>query len=114
MTIEYKPWGYSKILTQGHNYKVKELHIFSGEAISKQYHEHRDELWNVAEGRGVVELNNSTYELRYRRAIAIPAKTIHKAWADEELTIIEIQFGSYLEEDDIVRLEDKYGRVPIE
>jgi mannose-6-phosphate isomerase-like protein (cupin superfamily) len=110
MAIEYRPWGYYKILTQGHNYKVKELHIFSGENISKQYHQHRDEFWYVVEGYGVVELEKTSHELRYRSAITIPARTIHKAWADDELTIIEIQFGSYLEEDDIVRLEDKYGR----
>ena len=112
MVMQYRPWGYFKTLAIGHNYKVKELTVFPGEAISFQIHEHRDELWHFVGGEGVMDLGDLRFPVRYGQVQPIGKGVLHsiECTGGEDLVIIEVQTGSYLEEDDIVRLRDKYGR----
>jgi mannose-6-phosphate isomerase-like protein (cupin superfamily) len=94
------------------SYKVKKLHIYPGSKISLQYHNKRSEHWVVTSGKAMVTHGNKSFVLEKEQSTYIPTGTIHRLEnvGKEPLEIIEVQIGAYLEEDDIVRLEDKYGR----
>ena len=111
--IQHAPWGYARVLSIGHNFKVKEIHILPGHRISAQYHDHRDETWYIVEGRGIVTIKNKQFDAQYRKMFMIPAKALHRAecTGGEDLVIIEIQLGSYNVEEDIHRTADDYGRI---
>ncbi len=93
-------------------YKVKRITVSGGKRLSYQKHSQREERWTVVEGRGVVTLDGSDVALGRGRSIEIPRKSAHRMAnrGKSDLVFIEIQRGSYLGEDDIVRLEDDYGR----
>ena len=111
--IQYTPWGYAKVLSIGHNYKVKEIHIFPGERISLHYHDYRDEIWYIVEGKGIVTIKDKQFDAQYRKMFMIPSKAAHRAECTdgEELVIVEIQLGSCNSEEDIHRRADDFGRV---
>ena len=83
-----------------------------GKRLSLQYHHHRDEHWTVIKGKGVVTLDNKSIELELNGNIFIPKLAKHRMTnnTDEDVEFIEIQIGDYLGEDDIVRIEDDFGR----
>lgn len=112
--IYYRPWGYYQNILTYDSYKVKKLHIYPGSKISLQYHNKRSEHWVVTSGKAMVTHGNKSFVLEKEQSTYIPTGTIHRLEnvGKEPLEIIEVQIGAYLEEDDIVRLEDKYGRVP--
>ena len=109
----YKPWGmYQNILKEEYT-QVKKIVIKSGESPSYQYHFKREEIWVIVKGTAQVKIDNEIYHYGIGDTIFIPKEAKHqpKNIGDDDLVFIEIQLGEYFGEDDIVRLEDKYGRI---
>jgi mannose-1-phosphate guanylyltransferase/mannose-6-phosphate isomerase len=109
----YRPWGSYESINSGDNYQVKRLLVGIGHSISLQYHRHRSEHWVVVAGVARVRLGDDYLTLIENQSIFIPVGFVHalENIGNVDLEVIEVQTGSYLGEDDIVRLEDKYGRV---
>ncbi|WP_430869887.1 mannose-1-phosphate guanylyltransferase/mannose-6-phosphate isomerase [Cupriavidus basilensis] len=109
---EYRPWGHFESLGQGHRHQVKRLVVEPGETLSLQMHYHRAEHWVVVSGTAEVRCGSETFLLTENQSTFIPTGTVHQVRNPGKtlLEIIEVQSGSYLGEDDIVRFEDKYGR----
>ncbi len=108
----YRPWGKYTTLAEGQGYKVKRIVINPGQSISLQIHYHRSEHWTVINGTGKLTLGDKEIIFRENESTYIPIGTAHRLENPGKLplSIIEVQNGKYLEEDDIVRLEDAYGR----
>ncbi|HOV12853.1 MAG TPA: mannose-1-phosphate guanylyltransferase/mannose-6-phosphate isomerase [Spirochaetota bacterium] len=110
----YRPWGSYTILDSGKNYQVKQLMINPKQKISLQYHKHRSETWTIVEGVAEVQIGDEIKTLHPSESIFIPANINHRLTnplSFESLKVIEVQTGRYLEEDDIIRLEDDYKRL---
>ena len=107
---EIRPWGTFATLYEGDGYKVKRITVKKGEMLSLQYHEKRAEDWVIVRGSGLMHLDGKEYEVRAGDHVHIPTGSRHTVTAAEELEFVETQTGSYLGEDDIVRIKDKYGR----
>ena len=107
-----KPWGFYEVLNKSEGFQVKTLFVKSGHKLSLQKHKYRQENWVVAKGVATVTVNNETFDLSKNKSVFIPIGAIHRLEnnSDEDLLIIEVQTGDYLEEDDIIRIEDNYGR----
>ena len=107
-----KPWGKYQVIDYGANFKVKRITVNKKSQLSLQKHQHRSEHWIIVAGEAEINLNNKMLILKENDRIFIPKGATHriKNASKEELILIEVQFGSYLEEDDIERLEDDYGR----
>jgi mannose-1-phosphate guanylyltransferase/mannose-6-phosphate isomerase len=107
-----RPWGFYESLTSGDGFKVKRIVVNPGQRLSLQSHVHRSELWSVVSGVASVEINGIQSSLSIRQSCFIEAGRKHRLSnnTEEMLSIIEIQFGDYLGEDDIIRYEDIYGR----
>ena len=110
----YRPWGFYQETDIGERFKVKRLMIKSGGKTSTQIHYHRSEHWVVVSGTASVTLGEQVQIVHENQAIYIPAGQLHAVEnpGKIELHLIEVQSGSYLGEDDIVRIEDRYGRAP--
>jgi len=110
-----RPWGYYKILRKSKGFKVKSINVYPNEKLSVQMHHHRDERWVVVSGTAKVLKGDFEKYLSVGETIEIPAAIKHSLENPGfiDLQIIEIQFGNYLEEDDIVRFDDRYGRVEV-
>ena len=109
---ESRPWGSFTILDEGIGYKVKRISVKPGEKLSLQYHHHRSEHWTVVQGEASVTIGYVTKPVKINESVYIPLKEKH-ALANEGqelMQLIEVQLGDYLGEDDIVRLEARYGR----
>jgi glycosyltransferase involved in cell wall biosynthesis/quercetin dioxygenase-like cupin family protein len=109
---EEKPWGYYEVLTQKAGYKVKTLTILPQGEISLQRHAHRKEHWYIVKGKGIVTKNGIEIKVLSGDSVDLQVNEVHRIRNidNENLVFIEIAQGDYLGEDDIVRLEDKYGR----
>ncbi|NWH07850.1 MAG: mannose-1-phosphate guanylyltransferase/mannose-6-phosphate isomerase [Alphaproteobacteria bacterium] len=107
-----RPWGRFETISAGANYQVKVLHVKPGAALSLQFHRRRAEHWVVVQGTAEVTLDGEAKILGPSEAIDIPLGVPHRLRnaGSEPLLVIEVQLGSYLGEDDIVRLEDPYRR----
>ncbi len=111
MTTEVRPWGIFENLLEDINYKVKRIVISPNQSISLQYHFHREEYWIVVEGNGELLHEDIIKTVSVGDTVFIDKKDIHRLKAGKNgITIIETQLG-VCDEDDIVRLEDHYGRV---
>lgn len=110
--VSYKPWGYSDSIEKGTNYKVNHLTINPGEKPSVHYHLHHSEHWIVLSGTATVSINNEKKFLTENQSVYIPIGEVHSVENEGKvpLHMIEIQTGAYLDEDDIVRIKDYYGR----
>ena len=110
---EIRPWGYFENLIEERNYKVKKLVIFPKEKLSLQVHNFRKENWYVVKGSGKVFINNKVFSCKKGSTFEILKKQKHSIenTAKSKLEIIEIQYGSKLSEEDIIRFRDKYGRI---
>ena len=108
-----KPWGYYLNLNEDEGYKVKKIVVNPGSKLSLQKHQHRSEHWIISKGTAKVENGDETVIVKEKGAVFIPQQNIHRVEniGDTPLHIIEVQFGDILEENDIERLEDDYGRV---
>lgn len=112
----YRPWGWYDSLDQGDRFQVKRIVVNPGGILSLQLHRHRSEHWIIAQGTARVTVGEETMVLTENQSIFIPIGEKHRVEnsGGVSLEIIEVQSGSYLGEDDIVRLEDQYGRTQIE
>ena len=110
---ENRPWGSFTVLDEGEGFKVKRISVNPGHKLSLQYHHHRSEHWTVVQGEASVTLGEDIKQLKINESIYIPLKEKHALAneGEELMQLIEVQVGNYLGEDDIVRLEDRYGRV---
>lgn len=109
----YRPWGKFDSIDKGSRYQVKRITVAPKSKLSVQLHNHRAEHWIVVDGIANVRLGDRTFTLRENESTYIPIGEVHSLENPSSLPleIIEIQTGDYLGEDDIVRLEDRYGRV---
>jgi len=112
-----RPWGYYLVLIEDNDYKVKQFVVRPGERLSLQKHLKRSEHWQVVRGKALVTVGSDLNELSLvsldpGNYIDIPLEAYHRVESTgaEDLVIIEIQMGEYFGEDDIIRIEDDYGR----
>jgi mannose-1-phosphate guanylyltransferase/mannose-6-phosphate isomerase len=107
-----RPWGSYTVLEEGVYFKVKRLVVNPGASLSLQKHQHRDEHWIIVVGCAKVINGEHTLHLKANQSTYIPAGCEHRLINNDDcaLVLIEVQWGGYLGEDDIIRLEDKYGR----
>jgi mannose-1-phosphate guanylyltransferase len=108
----HRPWGTYTVLEEHPGYKVKQITVRPGAKLSLQYHHHRSEHWIVVSGKATVTVDDKTFELQANESTYIPKEAKHRLQNSysEDLIIIEAQVGTYLGEDDIVRLQDDYKR----
>lgn len=108
----YRPWGWFQTVDEGERFKVKRIGVKPGAELSLQKHWHRSEHWVVVKGAAVVTNGNQETRLGENESTFIPAGTVHRLEnpGKVELEMIEVQSGEYVGEDDIVRIEDDYGR----
>jgi len=107
-----KPWGRFEQYTHNLLSTVKIITVDPGGTLSRQYHYHRDELWVVLDPGARVELGDKVFSPAPGEKLYIPRETVHRLACDGErpVRILEVSFGEF-DEEDIVRLEDVYGRV---
>jgi mannose-1-phosphate guanylyltransferase len=108
----YRPWGKYQSVDDGDRYQVKRITVKPGGKLSVQMHHHRAEHWIVVTGTAQVTLNGNARLLTENESIYLPLGATHclENPGKIPLELIEVQVGSYLGEDDIVRFEDQYGR----
>ena len=109
---QYRPWGWYESLTKGPQFQVKRICVLVGGKLSLQSHKHRSEHWVIVEGTAKVTINNRTIMLKPGESTYVPLGFKHRLENEGiiPLLIIEIQIGSYLGEDDIMRYDDIYSR----
>ena len=109
-----RPWGSYTILDEGAGYKVKRIEVAPGRRLSYQKHARRSEHWMVVQGEGKVTLDGREREVGAGDTVDVPIGAAHRIEGTGRATLvfIEIQRGGYLGEDDIVRLQDDFGRAP--
>jgi mannose-6-phosphate isomerase len=109
-----RPWGNYLVLDDdAPDHKVKRLVVHPGKRLSYQRHSQRAEHWFIVSGTAQVTLDGTVHEVKAGEAIDIPREGAHRIAneGDTDVVLIEVQHGTYFGEDDIVRLEDDYGRV---
>lgn len=106
-----RPWGFFERLTNNEPTTVKLITVRRGECLSLQMHAKRDEYWRVISGRGVATVGDAMHSACAGDEFYIPRTTAHRAEAatDEDFVFLELAFGDF-DENDIVRIEDSYGR----
>ncbi|MBF0324528.1 mannose-1-phosphate guanylyltransferase/mannose-6-phosphate isomerase [Magnetospirillum moscoviense] len=111
-TRGWRPWGWFETIEEGERFKVKQIHVEPGGKLSLQKHWHRSEHWVVVKGTAMVTRGETTHILRENESIFIPATMAHRLENPGRvpLLLIEVQSGEYVGEDDIVRMDDVYGR----
>ena len=108
-----RPWGRYVVLCDEADFKTKVITVLPGKRLSYQRHARRSEHWFVVRGTGTVTLDGRPVEVRAGCAVDVPVGTphrIHNTSGSDDLVFVEVQHGDYFGEDDIVRLEDDYGR----
>lgn len=110
----HRPWGNYRAIDAGDRFQVKRIVVHPGGRLSLQRHYHRAEHWVVVSGTALVQRGDETFLLHENESAYIPAGTVHRLENPGRipLHLIEVQSGGYLGEDDIVRLDDGYGRAP--
>jgi mannose-6-phosphate isomerase len=109
-----RPWGnYTVLDDDAPDHKVKRLVVHPGKRLSYQRHSHRAEHWFIVAGTATVTLDGAVTQVHAGEAIDIPLEGAHRVAneGDADVVLIEVQRGTYFGEDDIVRLDDDYGRV---
>ncbi len=109
---ETRPWGAFYVLEEGSGFKVKRIVVAPAGRLSLQSHRHRAEHWVVVSGAPTVTVGQTKRVLAPGEAIDVPLGAVHRIenFGADEAALIEVQFGDYLGEDDIVRYEDIYDR----
>ena len=114
-----RPWGTYEVVTGGDGYQVKRLEVYPASRTSLQYHEHRSETWVVVAGHGLA-WHTGPYQTLVKETIgvgdsvSVPLGQVHRIENDyvgTSLVLIEVQVGDIVDEEDIVRVADDYGRV---
>jgi mannose-1-phosphate guanylyltransferase/mannose-6-phosphate isomerase len=108
----YRPWGSYDSVDQGDRFQVKRIVVTPGAKLSVQMHHHRAEHWVVVSGTAKVRIGDQEQFVTENQSVYIPVGVLHSLENPGKLPLhlIEVQSGSYLGEDDIVRFEDRYGR----
>jgi mannose-6-phosphate isomerase len=112
--FDQRPWGSFTILDEARDFKVKRIEVLPGKRLSYQRHSRRSEHWFVVCGTAKVTLNGKEFLVKKGEAVDIPVETAHRVENSDPsvlLVFIETQTGDYFGEDDIVRLEDDFGRL---
>lgn len=109
---DHRPWGWFESLSRGPRFQVKRIVVHPGAALSLQSHHHRSEHWVVVEGTARVTVDDKVTMISENQSIYIPLGAVHRLENPGKLpmVLIEVQIGSYLGEDDIIRYEDVYAR----
>ena len=109
---EKRPWGEFFIIQETISYKIKRIEVNPGQRLSYQYHNKRSEVWIIIQGEGTVLLNDNKINYSKGDTIEIPQGVKHRIEnnGSEKTIFIEVQTGTYVGEDDIVRLQDDYNR----
>lgn len=112
MTSEKRPWGEFHVLDEQAGFKVKRISVNPGGRLSLQSHKHRGEHWTVVNGIATVTVGDTVQKLARAQSIDIPKGAKHRLenLDGTMVDIIEVQFGDYLGEDDIIRYDDAYNR----
>jgi mannose-1-phosphate guanylyltransferase/mannose-6-phosphate isomerase len=107
-----RPWGWHQTVDRGERFRVKRIQVAPGRRLSLQKHHHRAEHWVVVRGAAEVTRDGETLLVRENESVYLPAGCVHRLGNPGRIPVelIEVQTGAYLEEDDIVRLEDDYDR----
>lgn len=111
-TVVYRPWGTYETTDEGHRFQVKRIVVKPGHKLSLQKHHHRAEHWIVVQGTALVTRDDETFMVSENESTYIPLGAMHRLENPGKvpLHLIEVQSGAYLGEDDIVRIEDDFGR----
>jgi mannose-1-phosphate guanylyltransferase/mannose-6-phosphate isomerase len=109
---DYRPWGWFESLAMGEGFQVKRIHVKPGAALSLQSHQRRSEHWIVVEGIARVTIDDTVQTMAEGQSVYVPLGARHRLENPGEfpMVLIEVQIGTYLGEDDIVRYEDLYAR----
>ncbi|WP_417679472.1 mannose-1-phosphate guanylyltransferase/mannose-6-phosphate isomerase [Pseudodonghicola sp.] len=109
---DHRPWGWFESLVIGERFQVKRIHVHPGAALSLQSHHHRSEHWIVVEGTAKVTVGDEVKLVSENQSVYIPLGAVHRMENPGKvpMVLIEVQTGSYLGEDDIIRYEDIYAR----
>lgn len=112
--FDQRPWGTFTVLDEGDGFKVKRIEVFPGKRLSYQKHAQRAEHWVVVQGTAKVTIDNREMVIEVGQAVDIAIGAAHRVEnpGEQTLLFIEVQRGEYLGEDDIVRLQDDFGRAP--
>ncbi|MDE4193124.1 mannose-1-phosphate guanylyltransferase/mannose-6-phosphate isomerase [Phaeobacter gallaeciensis] len=110
--MDHRPWGWFESLAVGERFQVKRIHVHPGAALSLQSHHHRSEHWIVVEGTAKVTVDDEVRLVTENQSVYIPLGSVHRMENPGKvpMVLIEVQTGSYLGEDDIIRYEDVYAR----
>ncbi len=110
--LAQRPWGWYQTVSEADGNKIKRIGVLPGQQISLQKHHHRAEHWVVVKGTARVTLDDQTFDLTVGQHCDIALGQVHRLGnpTREPVEIVEVQFGAYLGEDDIVRLSDDFGR----
>jgi len=108
-----KPWGNYRTIDEAAGFKVKRIEVEPGASLSLQKHSHRSEYWIVVKGQATVTKGDNILTVNENQVVHLEVEEKHRVAnkGDKKLVFIEVQYGDYLGEDDIVRFEDSYGRV---
>ena len=111
--VDHRPWGWYETLILSDRFQVKRIHVHPGAALSLQSHVHRSEHWIVVQGTARVTVNDEVKLLTENQSVYIPLGAVHRMENPGKvpMVLIEVQTGSYLGEDDIIRYQDVYARV---
>ncbi len=112
-TFDQRPWGTFTVLDEGTGYKVKRIEVYPGKRLSYQKHAQRSEHWMVVQGTGKVTLDGEERLVPTGGIVDVAIEQAHRMEnpGTDPMVFIEIQRGTYLGEDDIVRLQDDFGRI---
>ena len=111
--MESRPWGFYKSIYKMQGFQVKHIVVYPDKRLSLQSHNHRSEHWVITKGEAKVQIGKDFHILRENQHVYIPKECLHRIQnigTTENLEFIETQIGTYLEEDDIIRYEDYFGR----
>ncbi|MGH9172361.1 MAG: phosphomannose isomerase type II C-terminal cupin domain [Acidimicrobiales bacterium] len=109
-----RPWGSYVVLDEEPDHKIKRLVVHPGKRLSLQVHEQRSEHWFVVKGSGVVTLDSTVADVGPGDSVDVEVGTAHRIenTGEVDLVFVEVQHGTYFGEDDIIRLDDDFGRMP--
>lgn len=107
-----RPWGWYETVSEVPGNKIKRIRVHPGQQLSLQKHHQRSEHWVVVQGTARITLDERQFDLRQGQTCDIALGQVHRLanLTQDAVEIVEVQFGNYLGEDDIVRLQDDYGR----
>ena len=113
MEHDIRPWGEYWVLEDEASYKVKRIKVNAGGRLSLQYHHKRGEVWTIVSGVGTVTVGDEIRDYKAGEVVQIPQGVVHRMEnrTTEPMYFIEVQYGTYFGEDDIVRIEDDYNRI---